>query len=120
MADDPVSGKLLLEGSALEPGTMVPLKRTRSPWKLTHGAERVIVGCREKRSDVLLRGEGIRQEHLRVYIDVKGGPTDLRALESDSTRVDSVAVEALAYTPLYGGETIDIGSWRFRYEVLEG
>lgn len=107
---------VLCEGQPLEPGDVLPLERKRSPWKTFRGTERIIVGSHEKRADILLSGKDIQAEHIRFYLNVEGGPTDIRPLNPDSARINGVAVEALEWTYLHGGEEIEIAGWRFRYE----
>lgn len=81
--------------------------------------ERVIVGSHEARADVLLNGEGIYPEHVRLYISREGGvPADLLVIHPASTRVNGRAVEPREWTSLSGGEELELGPWRFRYEEV--
>ena len=45
------------------------------------------------------------------------GAADLLVIESNTTRVGGQGVEPRDWTPLEGGEEIDLGPWRFRYQA---
>lgn len=111
---------LRCEGEALAAGAGLPLVRKRSPWNPRWEAERVIVGSDPARADVLLEGIGIHPEHLRLYVSRSGGPIDLRSLEPQSTRLDGEPVKPLEWRRLRGGELIELGPWRFRFESESG
>jgi hypothetical protein len=106
--------RLLAEGVALEPGAEVVLERRRSPWREERGTVRVIVGSQPGRADVHLAGDGVAPEHVRIY--QADGRTELRPMQSAPTRVDGRDVSALEWVPLRGGEEIEIGPWKFRFE----
>lgn len=106
------------EGRVLETGTALRLVRVRSPWKPGRSVERVIVGSHDARADLRLEGDGIHPEHARFYIDVAGGTIDLRPLHPNSMRVDNRPLEPLEWVPLRGGETIELGGWRFRLRAF--
>jgi hypothetical protein len=105
------------EGRELLPGTAIELCRRRSPWKPGQEVERVIIGSHPTRADVLLEGPGIRPEHVRVYLPRGDGPADLRPLQEGAARLGGLPIAALAWTPLRGGEEVELGAFRFRYEV---
>jgi len=107
------------EGKLLEPGDALILERRRSPWNPHRDVERVIVGSHRQRADVLLEGEGVHPEHVRLYFPRSGGPLDLSAILPDSTRVNDRPVEPRDWTQLAGGEELCLGPWRFRYEAGE-
>lgn len=110
------TASLLHEGCALAPGALLPLVRKRSPWRAGRPTERVLVGSHPARADILLEGEGIRPEHVRVYFPREGdGPADLLVIESHTTRVAGQPVEPRDWTALQGDEEIEFGPWRFRY-----
>ena len=108
------------EDAILEGGERLALERCRSPWNPGRDQERVIVGSHPARGDVLLRGDGIEPEHVRLYIPRDpGGATDLRAIVPGTTWVNQIAVGPHDWTPLRGGETIRIARWEFRFEGVE-
>ena len=114
-------GGLLFEGQPLPPNQALRLQRKRSPWNPAREVERVIVGSHGARADILLEGEGIYPEHVRLYIPKESGvPADLLVINPASTRVNGRLVEPREWTSLSGGEELELGPWRFRYEeVLE-
>ena len=67
-AGDEPDDSLCLDGDVLEPGTVIPLVRRRSPWNARRAVQRVIIGCLPTRSDVFLEGPEICPEHLRFYV----------------------------------------------------
>ena len=108
---------LLHEGDSLDSGASLALRRTRSPWNPHRPVDRVIVGTHPARADVLLAGEGLFPEHVRLYVPTAGdGPVDLLVIRPGSTRVNDRPVEPREWCALEGGEIIDLGPWRFRYE----
>ncbi|MBI4604216.1 MAG: FHA domain-containing protein [Planctomycetes bacterium] len=114
------SGEALrYEGRLLQGGESLPVVRTRSPWSPSAAAERVIVGAHPARADVLLEGAGIHPEHVRLYVPRAGGPADFLAIHPASTRVNGKPVEPRDWTRLEGGEEVELGPWRFRYEDEE-
>jgi hypothetical protein len=102
----------------LATGAELDVRRKRSPWGASRDVERVIVGSHGARADVLLSGEGIHPEHVRLYLPADPAPPiDLLAIREASTRVNGRAVEPRDWTQLAGGEEIELGPWRFRYEA---
>ena len=115
--EEPSGETLHHEGRPLSPGEALPLERKRSPWNAHRGVERVIVGSHPARADVLLEGPGIRPEHVRLYFPLSGaGPADLLPIEGGETKVLGRAVGSRDWTALEGGEELELGRWRFRYE----
>src|SRR5262245_37219368 len=101
---------LLWEGAALAPGTELPLLRKRSPWGASRDVERVIVGSQGARADVLLHGEGLQPEHVRLYLPSDpAAPIDLLAIREAPVRVNGRAVGPRDWSPLAGGEEIELG-----------
>jgi hypothetical protein len=116
-AGAPPRAGLLHEGAPLAPGAALRLRRRRSPWSAGRESERVIAGTSPARADILLAGEGILPEHLRLYFPRAGpGPADLLPIHPGSVRVNGAAVAPREWTALRGGEEIELGPWRFRYE----
>jgi hypothetical protein len=108
---------LLHDGAPLLPAVEIPLVRKRSPWNPARDVERVIVGSHAGRADVRLEGKGIRPEHVRIYLPRdEAQPVDLLAIHPGSTRAAGRAVEPRDWSRLAGGEEIELGPWRFRYE----
>ncbi|HVR76178.1 MAG TPA: FHA domain-containing protein [Planctomycetota bacterium] len=109
------------EGEVIAAGHILLLVRRRSPWSLHRDTERVIAGTHPSRADVLLAGEGIHPEHIRIYFSrVPGSAADLLAIHPGSTRVNGLPVEPREWTRLLGGEELSLGPWRFRYEAAAG
>jgi len=115
-SNDPAA-PLSCEGRELSPGEAVELRHRRSPWRAGQEIERVIIGSHRSRADVLLEGSGIRPEHVRVYLPASDGPVDFRPLHEGAASLAGRPIEALEWTPLAGGEEIELGPYRFRYEV---
>jgi hypothetical protein len=114
----PEGEPLLHEGAPIATAAAIPLVRKRSPWNPARDVERVIVGSHPGRADVRIEGAGIRPEHVRIYLPRdEAAPADLLAIHAGSTRVAGKAVEPRDWSPLAGGEVIEIGPWRFRYET---
>jgi hypothetical protein len=109
------------EGEVIAAGHVLLLVRRRSPWNPQRDTDRVIAGTHPSRADLLLAGEGIHPEHIRIYFSkVPGSPADLLAIHPGSTRVNGLPVEPREWTRLLGGEEISLGPWRFRYEAVAG
>lgn len=110
---------LRCEGQVVEPGTAFELARRRSPWRDSRPHVRVIVGSHPTRADLLVQGDRIYPEHLRFYFPKEGeGPTDLRVIHDDSTLVSGEPASVHEWVTLSGGEEIDLGPWRWRYELV--
>jgi hypothetical protein len=110
--------RLRLDGIPLAESAEIPLARTRSPWNPARDVERVIVGSHPGRADVRLEGPGIHAEHVRLYLPKdEAAPADLLAIHPASTRAGGKAIEPRDWAQLVGGETIELGPWRFRYET---
>ena len=117
-ADDESRAPLHLEGQPLDPGTRVPAVWRRSPpWNPKLGFERVILGSHPSRADLHLEGDGVQLEHARMYFAREGDRIEFRPLEADTTRIDGRDIERLEVVPLGGGEQIEIGPWKFRFEL---
>jgi len=115
--EEPSGETLLHEGRPLSPGEALPLERKRSPWNAHRGVERVIVGSHPARADVLLVGPAIRPEHVRIYFPLSGpGPADLLPIEGAETKVLGSPKGPRDWTSFQGGEELELGPWRFRYE----
>ena len=115
--EEPSGETLLHERRPLSPGEALPLERKRSPWNAHRGVERVIVGSHPARADVLLEGPGIRPEHVRIYFPLTGpGPADLLPIEGAETKVLGSPKGPRDWTGFQGGEELELGPWRFRYE----
>jgi len=96
------------------------LVRRRSPWNSRRPQERVILGSHPARADVLLDGESIAPEHLRLYLPRDGqGPDDLKAIEDGTVRVNGAEVTHHEWYALQPGDEIECGPWRFRFERTE-
>lgn len=81
---------------------------------------RVILGSHPDRADLLLRGEGIRPEHFRVYFRPEvAGSTEARPLLECPGHLNGRELEPLEWARLQTGDELSVGSWRFRYEELE-
>ena len=74
------------------------------------------MGSHPARADVLIAGEGILPEHVRLYLPGKDAAADLLAIHPGSTRAGGKAVEPREWAALQGGEEIEMGPWRFRFE----
>ena len=110
--------RLLLEGSPLTELAEIPLARKRSPWNSARDVERVIVGSHPGRADVRLEGAGIHAEHVRLYLPRDAtAAADLLSIHPGSTRAGGKPIEPRDWAQLTGGETIELGPWRFRYEA---
>src|SRR5687768_4961010 len=82
------------DGEVIAAGRVLLLVRRRSPWNSHRDTERVIAGSHPSRADILLAGEGIHPEHIRIYFSkVSGSPADLLAIHPESTRVNGRPVE---------------------------
>jgi hypothetical protein len=120
VAGEGTPGVLRYEGVPIGVGQALPIERKRSPWNPQRDSERVIVGSHSGRADVLLEGEAVHPEHLRLYFRSDGrSPVDLLVIQPDSTRVNGLPVEPREWTQLVGGEELLIGPWKFRYEEGE-
>ncbi len=109
---------LRCEGEPIAVETVWRLERRRSPWLESRPHVRVIVGSHPERADLLLHGDGVYPEHVRMYYPRdEGGPLDLRAVHDDSMSIDGQAIKAHEWQSLVGGEELEIGPWRWRYEV---
>jgi len=118
--DEPSGDALLHEGRPLSPGEALSIERKRSPWNAHRGVERVIVGSHPARADVLLEGPGIRPEHVRIYFPLSGpGPADLLPIEGADTKILGSSAGPRDWSSLQGGEELELGPWRFRYECGE-
>jgi hypothetical protein len=106
---------LACEGEVLSPGAVLPLARVRSPPWHRRPQDRVIVGSDPARADVLLAGDGIRREHLRVYIWKDGSAVEMRPLDEGSTRVNGRLLGRVEEVRLDGGERLALGPWLFRF-----
>lgn len=110
---------LRCEGSVVRPETAFELQRRRSPWRDSRPHVRVIVGSHPQRADLLLQGDRIYPEHLRFYFPKEGdGPLEMRVIHEDSTLLNGEPAPALEWLTLEGGEEIDLGPWRWRYELV--
>ena len=122
---DETSGELLCEGEPLAVNTVCELKRRRSPWDDQRPHERVIVGSHPARADVLLRGDSIHPEHVRLYFPKEAadgappGTMDLMVIQEDSVAITGDVVDAHVWFTLEGGEEIALGPWRWRYDVQD-
>ena len=118
--DDPEDTRALrCEGQVVEPDAAFELERRRSPWSESRPHVRVIVGSHPSRADLLLQGDRIYPEHVRFYFPKEeDGPTDLRVIHEDSTLVNGKPASAREWVRLEGGEEIDLGPWRWRYELV--
>ncbi len=118
-SSEEVEGDLTSEGKVLVPGDDLKVVWYRSPkWNPKLGFERVIIGSHPERADVRLEGDGIGLEHVRMYFS-KNDPThiDFRPLEEDSTKVQGRWIDKLEIVRMKGGEDIEIGPWRFQFEL---
>ena len=120
VAGEGVRGGLRHEGAPISDGQALPIERKRSPWNPQRDSERVIVGSHSTRADILIEGEGIHPEHLRLYFrSAERSPVDLLVIQADSTRVNGLQVEPREWTQLLGGEELLLGPWKFRYEEVD-
>lgn len=107
------------EDAVLAAGDVLPARWHRSPpWNPRLGFERVIIGSHPSRADVRLEGEGIEPEHVRIYFSRDDDEIiDFRPLEASTTRVDGRLLERLEIVRMRGGETVELGPWKFRFEL---
>ncbi len=111
---------IVCEGTPLKPGDRQQLVQRRSAWPETRDHVRIIVGTHRERADLLLGGPGLRAENLRFYIPREGsGPTDLKVIHEESTRVDGKRIAPDEWVTLEGGEEIELAGWRWRFEMSD-
>lgn len=116
-AESTAGQDLLHEDSPLNVGDRLELVRTRSPWNPHRDVERVLIGSHAVRSDVLLRGDGIRPEHIRLYLPrTADGPDDLRAIPGARVLVNGREVDHHEWCDLQSGDEVVLAHWRFRFE----
>ena len=109
---------LRCEGKPVEAEAVFELLRRRSPWRESRQHVRVIVGSHPGRADILMEGDRIFPEHARFYFPKDtGGPLDLMVIHEDSTHLNGEPAPAHQWLTLEGGEEIDFGPWRWRYEM---
>lgn len=108
---------LVAEGRAVGVGDALELERRRSPWSEARPVVRVIVGRHPERADLLLDAGGIAFEHVRLYLSVDDAATnDLKAIRPGTVWHNGASV-GHEWRSLASGDRLDLGPWRFRFEV---
>jgi hypothetical protein len=109
---------LCCDGLPITPGTTLELERRRSPWPDSRDIERIIVGSHPTRADLRIEGPGIVGEHARLYLSRNGATVnDFRAVIEDTVRVNGQSA-GHEWRALNSGDEIELGRWRFRFEIV--
>ena len=111
------SGEILVEDEAFLPGSVVALKRRRSPWDPSRPVERIILGSNPARADVLVKAVGIEAEHVRFYLPVDGcGDNDLKVIVDGTVKVNGRNIPHTEWIALVDGDELALSSWLFKFE----
>lgn len=111
------SGGILIEGEPATPGRRVSLKRRRSPWDPDRDIERIIIGSHPARADVLIQAEGVKPEHVRLYLPLRGeGDNDLKVMVDATVEVNGRQVLHDEWYALKSGDQLGLGKWLFCFE----
>jgi hypothetical protein len=119
--DTPICVSRLTSPPRIVVGTAIALEiKHPSRWS-RKDVTRVIVGSNPDRADVLLVDEplSIIGEHIRFYLN-QTDPTasELRPMNHASVSVNGKRLQDLQWAGLQHDDEIQLGAWRFRYEIL--
>jgi hypothetical protein len=116
------SVSLFLDSRPLRVGDSVPLELKNPLRWQREDITRVIVGSNPDRADVLLTDEPptIGGEHARFYLNhATPAASHMRPMRNAVVLLNGNPQQPLAWVHPKHGDEIQLGGWRFRFEILD-